>query len=80
METLLNELAHMGIKNHYVAFLANKTWGGGALKYFKEFAENIKWEVLLTNPCEAVAASPKRCDVNHCRRIAEAMAAKLLQS
>lgn len=78
METLLNELAHMGIKNHYVAFLANKTWGGGALKYFKEFAENIKWEVI-DEPCEAWGEL-KECDVNHCRRIAEAMAAKLLQS
>lgn len=78
METLLNELAHMGIKNHYVAFFANKTWGGGALKHFKEFAEAIKWEVV-DEPCEAWG-EPKECDADHCRRIAEAMAAKLLQS
>lgn len=78
METLLNELAHMGIKNHYLAFFSNKTWGGGALKPFREFAEAIKWEVVA-EPCEA-CGEPKESDALQCRAIAEAMAAKLLQA
>lgn len=76
VESLLNELSHMGIKNHYVAFFANKTWGGGTLKPFKEFAESIKWETVA-DACE-VCGEPKECDAEQCRAIANAMAAKLL--
>lgn len=76
VETLLNELSHMGIKNHYVAFFANKTWGGGTLKPFKVFAESIKWE-MVADACE-VCGEVKDYDAEMCRTIANAMALKVL--
>lgn len=75
METLLNELEHMGIRNHILGLFGNKTWAGGALPRFKEFTEKIKWE-LVAAPSEACGA-PKQSDIDACRTIAEAMVAKL---
>ena len=31
MKTLIEELGNMGIKDHYLAYFANKSWGGGAI-------------------------------------------------
>ncbi len=75
METLLNELENMCIKNHYLAYFANKTWGGGALPCFKAFAEKIKWEVVA-EPNEATGTM-SLSDVEQCRNIARAMVEKL---
>lgn len=75
METLLSELENMGIKNHYLAYFANKTWGGGALPCFKAFAEKIKWDVVA-EPNEATGAMTPS-DVEQCRTIARAMVEKL---
>ena len=75
METLLNELENMCIKNHHLAYFANKTWGGGALPCFKAFAEKIKWEVVA-EPNEATGAM-SLSDVEQCRNIARAMVEKL---
>lgn len=75
METLLSELEEMGVKNHYLGYFANKTWGGGALPRFKAFAEKIKWEVVA-EPNETMG-SMKRSDWEQCKAIADAMVAKL---
>lgn len=75
METLLNELENMGIKNHYLAYFANKTWGGGAIPRFKTFAEKIKWEIIA-EPSEATGTM-KPSDMEQCQTIAQAMAKKL---
>ncbi|MDE6452499.1 MAG: FprA family A-type flavoprotein, partial [Odoribacter sp.] len=75
MENLLCELENMGIKNHFLAYFANKTWGGGALPRLKAFAEKIKWEVVA-EPNEATGAM-KPSDVEQCEAIAEAMVQKL---
>ena len=75
METLLSELECMGIKNHYLGYFGNKTWGGGALPRFKSFAEKIKWEVVA-EPNEATGAM-KSSDIEQCRIIAKAMAEKV---
>lgn len=78
METLLNELEHMGVKNHYLAIFANKTWAGGAINPFNQFAEKIKWEVVAPN--REVSGTPKEADIEACRAIAYSMADKLNES
>ncbi len=75
METLLNELECMGVKNHYLGYFGNKMWGGGAIPRLKTFAEKIKWEVVA-EPSEAMG-SMKPSDTEQCRIIADAMVAKL---
>lgn len=75
METLLNELENMGVKNHYFAYFGNKTWGGGAMPRLKAFAEKIKWEVVA-DPDEATGAI-KATDMEQCRLIAQAMSERL---
>lgn len=75
METLLSELESMGVKNHLLAFFANKTWAGGALPRFKAFAEKIKWEVVA-EPNEATGAMTLS-DIKQCQAIARAMVEKM---
>ncbi|MDL2252421.1 FprA family A-type flavoprotein, partial [Odoribacter sp. OttesenSCG-928-J03] len=68
-------LEHMGVKNHYLAFFANKTWAGGAMPRFNEFAEKIKWEIVA--PHAEVSGEPLKSDIELCKAIASAMAEKL---
>ena len=75
METLLNELECMGVKNHYLGYFGNKMWGGGAIPRFKTFAEKIKCEIVA-EPSEAMG-NMKPSDEEQCRIIADAMVAKL---
>lgn len=75
METFLNELEHMGVKNHVVAFFGGKAWAGGAMPRFNQFAEKIKWEVVA--PSVEAWGAPKEEDFELCRQIAYAMADKL---
>lgn len=77
METLMNELEHMAIKNHLLGYFANKTWAGGAICPFKAFAEKIKWEVVA--PHAEANGAPKQADIDACRAIAYAMAEKILE-
>lgn len=75
MEILLHELECMGVKNHYLGYFGNKTWGGGALPRFKTFAEKIKWDIVA-EPNET-CGTMKPTDVEQCKAIAEAMVKKL---
>ena len=75
METFLNELEHMGVKNHVVAFFGGQAWAGGAMPRFNQFAEKIKWEVVA--PSVEACGAPKEEDFEQCRQIAYAMADKL---
>lgn len=77
METLLNELEHMGVKNHLLGFFANKTWAGGAVCPFKQFTEKIKWELVA--PHAEASGSVKESDIEACKAIAYAMADKLME-
>ena len=75
METMLSELEHMGVKNHVTAFFGDKMWSGGSMPRFNQFAEKMKWEVVA--PAAEAWGAPKDADLEQCRQIAEAMAAKL---
>lgn len=76
METLLSELEHIGVKNHLVAFFANKTWAGGAVPRFTQFADKIKWDIVC--PHAEATGAPTPSDAEECRAIAYAMAERLL--
>ena len=75
METILSELEHMGVKNHVTAFFGDKMWSGGSMPRFNQFAEKLKWEVVA--PAAEAWGAPKDADLEQCRQIAGAMAAKL---
>lgn len=75
METLINELEHMAIKDHVLGVFGSKSWGGGGLKRLNKFAEEIKWETIETTP-EALCA-PHKEDFDLCEALAEGMAARL---
>ena len=72
---MLSELEHMGVKNHVTAFFGDKMWSGGSMPRFNQFAEKMKWEVVA--PAAEAWGAPKDADLEQCRQIAEAMAAKL---
>lgn len=75
METLLCELENMGVKDRYLGYFGNKMWNGGSLPRFKVFAEKLKWEVVAA-PNETMGAM-KPSDIEQCKAIAQAMAARL---
>jgi len=75
METLINELEHMAIKDHVLGIFGSKSWGGGGLKRLNKFAEAIKWDVIETTP-EALCA-PNGEDFDQCEALAEGMAKRL---
>lgn len=75
METLLSELEHMGVKNHLLGFFANKTWSGGAVPRFTQFADHMNWEVVC--PHAEASGTPQISDVEACRNIARSMAERL---
>lgn len=75
METLINELEHMEVKNHVLGVFGSKAWGGGGLRRLNQFAEKIKWETLEFAP-EAMC-SPNQKDFDCCEALATAMANRL---
>ncbi|MFA8435060.1 MAG: FprA family A-type flavoprotein [Marinifilaceae bacterium] len=75
METIINEIEHMGIKDHVLGMFGSYAWGGGGVKRLKKFSEAIKWEVVA-DPAEALC-SPNKDDFNDCAQIAEKMATRL---
>ena len=75
METLINELEHMGVKDHVLGVFGSKSWGGGGLKRLNKFAENIKWETIEVTP-EALCA-PGQEDFDQCEALADGMAKRL---
>ncbi|MCT4614773.1 MAG: FprA family A-type flavoprotein [Marinifilaceae bacterium] len=75
METLINEIEHMGIKNHVLGIFGSKSWGGGGLRRLQEFSKKIKWDLVETEP-EALC-SPDEKDYCLCANLAKGIAEKL---
>lgn len=75
METLINEIEHMGIKDHLLGMFGSYVWGGGGVKRLKKFSESIKWEVVA-DPAEALC-TPHKDDFCDCNNIATNMAQRL---
>lgn len=75
MESLITEIKHLGVKDHYLGILGSYAWSGAALKELIKFAEDIKWEVVA-EPVEIRGAfttedTPKFAD------LAQKMASKV---
>jgi flavorubredoxin len=75
METIINEIEHMGIKDHVLGIFGSKSWGGGSLKRLNKFVEAIKWENIEAGP--EVLCAPKGADFDQCEALAEGMAKRL---
>lgn len=76
MAHLMSDLEHYGLKGRFLSVFGNASWGGGGVRAINKFAENIKWEVV-GEQVEARSA-PKAEDIEKCRNIAKAVAARLL--
>ncbi|MFA6404049.1 MAG: FprA family A-type flavoprotein [Salinivirgaceae bacterium] len=78
MAHLLSDLEHYGLRDRYLGIFGSASWGGGGVRAINKFAENIKWEIVG----EQVEArcSPNETDIDRCRKIAIAMAERLLVS
>jgi flavorubredoxin len=77
MESLVNKLTHMGVKDHYLGILGSFTWAGAAVKRLKEFGENLKWEII-GQPVEEKHALKKQ-KYDECRTLGKSIAQKLIE-
>jgi flavorubredoxin len=75
MESLVNKLKHMGVKDHYLGILGSFTWAGTATKRLKEFGEAIKWEIIGEPVEEKHALKKQKYDA--CRILGQQIAKKL---
>jgi flavorubredoxin len=75
METLVNELDHMGIKNHLLSVFGSHAWAGAGVKNLLKFGESIKWE-LVGETCDS-KCSPQSEEYCKCKNIAKDMAKRL---
>ncbi|MFO8000519.1 MAG: FprA family A-type flavoprotein [Marinilabilia sp.] len=75
MESLVNKLRHMGIKDHYLGILGSFTWAGTVVKRLKEFGETLKWEII-GNPVEEKHTLKKQ-KYDECRTMGKLLAEKL---
>lgn len=75
MAHLMSDLEHYGLRERYLGIFGSASWGGGGVRAINKFAEEIKWE-LVGEQVEARCA-PSVSDVERCREIAIAIAAKL---
>jgi flavorubredoxin len=78
MAHLLSDLEHYGLRDRYLGIFGSASWGGGGVRAINKFAENIKWEII-GEQVEARCA-PNETDIDRCRKIAIAMAERLLVS
>lgn len=51
IETLVNKIQHMGVKNHLLGIFGSFSWNGGGVKNLKKFADEMKWD-LVYDPIE----------------------------
>jgi len=76
VNTVLNDIADMKIKDHYLGLFGNYSWSGGAVKTLKSFAEKMKWD-MVDVPVEEKSRL-KADKYEQCLHLADAMAAKIL--
>jgi flavorubredoxin len=77
MESLVNKLTHMGVKDHYLGVLGSFTWAGTAVKRLKEFGENLDWKII-GQPVEEKHALKKQ-KYDECRTLGKSIAHKLIE-
>lgn len=51
VESVVREIEHKGIKDHFLGIFGSYSWNGGGVKNLEKFAEAIKWD-LVNQPVE----------------------------
>ena len=75
MDYLVRLLENKMIKDRLLGIFGSHSWGGGAVKGLREFAERGKWE--LVEPVVEVKHAPMEEDLEQCRLLGENMAKAL---
>lgn len=75
VKSLLDKIATRSIKNRYFGYFGSFTWAGATLRYFNDFAENMKWEVVGTPVEEKMALKDEK--TQSCIELGKSMAQKL---
>jgi anaerobic nitric oxide reductase flavorubredoxin len=75
VKSLLDKIATRNIKNRYFGYFGSFTWAGATLRYFSDFAENMKWEVVGTPVEEKMALKDEK--TQSCIELGKSMAQKL---
>ncbi len=76
MQTVVHKIENSQLKNRYLGIFGTASWSGGGVSSLKQFAENIKWE-LVEDSVEATS-SPNEEDLEKCATIADALGDKLI--
>ncbi len=77
IETVVTEIAHKGIKNHFYGLFGSFSWNGGGVKNLQKVAESENWE--LVSQAIEIKGSLKESNYNEIVMLAEAMWNKLAQ-
>ena len=77
IESLLDKLSNLDLKNRYLAFFGSFTWAGAALRGLKEFAEKGQLETV-GEPFE-IKQSLKENTLRQCEALARSLAERLKQ-
>ena len=75
VKSLLDKIATRSIKDRYFGYFGSFTWAGATLRYFNDFAENMKWEVVGTPVEEKMALKDEKNQ--SCIELGKSMAEKL---
>ncbi len=75
VESVVREIEHKGIKDHYLGVFGSYSWNGGGVKNLEKFSDTIKWEVV--NPSVEEKGALKQDKYEEAKQLANAMADKL---
>jgi len=75
VESVVREVEHKGIKEHFLGLFGSYSWNGGGVKNLEKFAEAIQWEIV--NPSVEEKGALKKDKAAEAIQLANAMADKL---
>ena len=75
VESVVREVEHKGIKEHFLGLFGSYSWNGGGVKNLEKFAEAIQWEIV--NPSVEEKGALKNDKAAEAIQLANAMADKL---
>lgn len=75
VESLVREIEHKGIKDHFLGLFGSYSWNGGGVKNLEKFSERIKWDTV--NPSVEEKGALKQDKYEEAKQLANAMADKL---
>ncbi len=75
VESVVREVEHKGIKDHFLGLFGSYSWNGGGVKNLEKFAEAIQWEIV--NPSVEEKGALKYDKSEEAKQLANNMADKL---